>query len=72
MLQLLEICIFITLKNTMQQSENQNSSLINYNPLKYHLLSSSHYRCSNGASIFTTSGVAARKFQNEVEAGLVG
>ncbi|KAK9285150.1 hypothetical protein L1049_024335 [Liquidambar formosana] len=26
----------------------------------------------NGASIFTTSGVAARKFQNEVEAGLVG
>ncbi|CBI40848.3 unnamed protein product, partial [Vitis vinifera] len=29
-------------------------------------------KCSNGASIFTTSGVAARKFQNEVEAGLVG
>ncbi|XP_059640767.1 methylmalonate-semialdehyde dehydrogenase [acylating], mitochondrial-like isoform X2 [Cornus florida] len=26
----------------------------------------------NGASIFTTSGVTARKFQNEVEAGLVG
>ncbi|KAM0943714.1 putative methylmalonate-semialdehyde dehydrogenase (CoA acylating) [Dioscorea sansibarensis] len=26
----------------------------------------------NGASIFTTSGVAARKFQNEVEAGQVG
>uniref|UniRef100_A0A5B7BP66 methylmalonate-semialdehyde dehydrogenase (CoA acylating) n=1 Tax=Davidia involucrata TaxID=16924 RepID=A0A5B7BP66_DAVIN len=26
----------------------------------------------NGASIFTTSGVAARKFQYEVEAGLVG
>ncbi|KAF7829267.1 putative succinate-semialdehyde dehydrogenase [NADP(+)] isoform X3 [Senna tora] len=26
----------------------------------------------NGATIFTTSGVAARKFQNEVEAGLVG
>ncbi|XP_057962119.1 uncharacterized protein LOC131153671 isoform X2 [Malania oleifera] len=26
----------------------------------------------NGASIFTTSGVAARKFQNEVEAELVG
>ncbi|KAA8531456.1 hypothetical protein F0562_006191 [Nyssa sinensis] len=26
----------------------------------------------NGVSIFTTSGVAARKFQNEVEAGLVG
>nr|XP_048335087.1 uncharacterized protein LOC107425045 isoform X2 [Ziziphus jujuba var. spinosa] len=29
-------------------------------------------RYGNGASIFTTSGVAARKFQNEVEAGLVG
>ncbi|XP_040370465.1 uncharacterized protein LOC112186885 isoform X4 [Rosa chinensis] len=29
-------------------------------------------RCGNGASIFTTSGIAARKFQNEVEAGLVG
>lgn len=28
-------------------------------------------RCGNGASIFTTSGIAARKFQNEVEAGLV-
>ncbi|XP_058069431.1 methylmalonate-semialdehyde dehydrogenase [acylating], mitochondrial-like [Magnolia sinica] len=26
----------------------------------------------NGASIFTTSGVAARKFQNEIEAGQVG
>ncbi|KAI4328118.1 hypothetical protein L6164_020500 [Bauhinia variegata] len=26
----------------------------------------------NGASIFTTSAIAARKFQNEVEAGLVG
>ncbi|XP_027179288.1 methylmalonate-semialdehyde dehydrogenase [acylating], mitochondrial-like [Coffea eugenioides] len=26
----------------------------------------------NGASIFTTSGVAARKFQNDVESGLVG
>ncbi|VVA35939.1 PREDICTED: methylmalonate-semialdehyde [Prunus dulcis] len=29
-------------------------------------------RYGNGASIFTTSGIAARKFQNEVEAGLVG
>ncbi|KAL6220192.1 hypothetical protein ACLB2K_007949 [Fragaria x ananassa] len=29
-------------------------------------------RSGNGASIFTTSGIAARKFQNEVEAGLVG
>ncbi|XP_042991299.1 uncharacterized protein LOC122318179 isoform X3 [Carya illinoinensis] len=29
-------------------------------------------RHGNGASIFTTSGVAARKFQNEVEAVLVG
>ncbi|XP_009364800.2 uncharacterized protein LOC103954704 [Pyrus x bretschneideri] len=29
-------------------------------------------RFGNGASIFTTSGIAARKFQNEVEAGLVG
>lgn len=29
-------------------------------------------RYGNGASIFTASGVAARKFQNEVEAGLVG
>ncbi|WRX09467.1 Aldehyde dehydrogenase domain - like 2 [Theobroma cacao] len=26
----------------------------------------------NGASIFTTSGYAARKFQNEIESGLVG
>ncbi|KAL7230558.1 hypothetical protein ACSBR2_008933 [Camellia fascicularis] len=26
----------------------------------------------NGASIFTTSGIAARNFQNEIEAGLVG
>ncbi|GAV68573.1 Aldedh domain-containing protein [Cephalotus follicularis] len=26
----------------------------------------------NGAAIFTTSGFAARKFQNEIEAGLVG
>ncbi|KAL3527569.1 hypothetical protein ACH5RR_012225 [Cinchona calisaya] len=29
-------------------------------------------RYGNGASIFTTSGVAARKFQNDVESGLVG
>ncbi|KAJ7946798.1 Methylmalonate-semialdehyde dehydrogenase [Quillaja saponaria] len=29
-------------------------------------------KCSNGASIFTTSGVAARKFQTEVEVGQVG
>ncbi|KAE8010494.1 hypothetical protein FH972_006862 [Carpinus fangiana] len=29
-------------------------------------------RHGNGASIFTTSGIAARKFQNEVEAVLVG
>lgn len=29
-------------------------------------------RHGNGASIFTTSGIAARKFQNEVEAALVG
>ncbi|RDX84368.1 Methylmalonate-semialdehyde dehydrogenase [acylating], mitochondrial, partial [Mucuna pruriens] len=29
-------------------------------------------RYGNGASIFTTSGIAARRFQNEVEAGLVG
>ncbi|PON97057.1 Succinylglutamate-semialdehyde dehydrogenase [Trema orientale] len=29
-------------------------------------------RYGNGASIFTTSGVSARKFQNEVEVGLVG
>ncbi|XP_062100666.1 uncharacterized protein LOC133806588 isoform X2 [Humulus lupulus] len=29
-------------------------------------------RYVNGASIFTTSGIAARKFQNEVDAGLVG
>ncbi|KAL6277380.1 hypothetical protein ACE6H2_020981 [Prunus campanulata] len=29
-------------------------------------------RYGNGASIFTTSSIAARKFQNEVEAGLVG
>ena len=29
------------------------------------------YRHVNGASIFTTSGVAARKFQNDVESGLV-
>ncbi|KAK7386699.1 hypothetical protein VNO78_27034 [Psophocarpus tetragonolobus] len=29
-------------------------------------------RYGNGASIFTTSGKAARRFQNEVEAGLVG
>uniref|UniRef100_A0A5B6YIZ2 methylmalonate-semialdehyde dehydrogenase (CoA acylating) n=1 Tax=Davidia involucrata TaxID=16924 RepID=A0A5B6YIZ2_DAVIN len=29
-------------------------------------------RYGNGASIFTTSGVAARKFQNEIEAGQVG
>ncbi|KAL4644413.1 hypothetical protein ACB092_02G163000 [Castanea dentata] len=29
-------------------------------------------RHGNGASIFTTSGIHARKFQNEVEAGLVG
>ncbi|KAI9080515.1 hypothetical protein K1719_037481 [Acacia pycnantha] len=29
-------------------------------------------RYVNGATIFTTSGIAARKFQNEVEAGLVG
>ncbi|KAK9163436.1 hypothetical protein Syun_004338 [Stephania yunnanensis] len=26
----------------------------------------------NGASIFTTSGIAARKFQNDIEAGQVG
>ncbi|KAJ4714581.1 Methylmalonate-semialdehyde dehydrogenase [Melia azedarach] len=29
-------------------------------------------RFVNGASIFTSSGFAARKFQNEIEAGLVG
>ncbi|KAE9450086.1 hypothetical protein C3L33_18033, partial [Rhododendron williamsianum] len=29
-------------------------------------------RYGKGASIFTTSGVSARKFQNEIEAGLVG
>ncbi|XP_031495782.1 methylmalonate-semialdehyde dehydrogenase [acylating], mitochondrial [Nymphaea colorata] len=29
-------------------------------------------RYGNGASIFTTSGAAARKFQNEIEAGQVG
>ncbi|GAB2260186.1 hypothetical protein Droror1_Dr00011041 [Drosera rotundifolia] len=29
-------------------------------------------KCSSGAAIFTKSGSAARKFQNEVEAGLVG
>ncbi|TKY58739.1 Methylmalonate-semialdehyde dehydrogenase of acylating [Spatholobus suberectus] len=29
-------------------------------------------RYGNGASIFTTSGIAARRFQNEIEAGLVG
>lgn len=29
------------------------------------------YRYGNGASIFTTSGVAARKFQTEIEAGQV-
>ncbi|XP_062143677.1 uncharacterized protein LOC133851332 isoform X1 [Alnus glutinosa] len=29
-------------------------------------------RHGNGVSIFTTSGIAARKFQNEVEAALVG
>ena len=28
-------------------------------------------RYGNGASIFTTSGVAARKFQTEIEAGQV-
>ena len=28
-------------------------------------------RYSNGASIFTTSGVAARKFQTEIEVGQV-
>ncbi|KAM7529380.1 hypothetical protein LguiB_032790 [Lonicera macranthoides] len=30
------------------------------------------HKYGNGATIFTTSGVAARKFQNDVEAGLVG
>ncbi|KAL5819975.1 hypothetical protein ACOSQ4_023817 [Xanthoceras sorbifolium] len=29
-------------------------------------------RFANGASIFTTSGFTAKKFQNEIEAGLVG
>ncbi|KAK9160678.1 hypothetical protein Syun_007019 [Stephania yunnanensis] len=29
-------------------------------------------RYGNGASIFTTSGIAARKFQNDIEAGQVG
>ncbi|KAL9252771.1 Methylmalonate-semialdehyde dehydrogenase [acylating], mitochondrial-like protein [Drosera capensis] len=29
-------------------------------------------KCTSGAAIFTKSGCAARKFQNEVEAGLVG
>ncbi|EEF29994.1 methylmalonate-semialdehyde dehydrogenase, putative [Ricinus communis] len=29
-------------------------------------------RYGNGASIFTTSGVAARKFQNDIDSGLVG
>lgn len=37
----------------------------------FHILIFLFYRHGNGASIFTTSGVAARKFQNEVEAGLV-
>ncbi|KAK7361099.1 hypothetical protein VNO77_03131 [Canavalia gladiata] len=32
----------------------------------------SSYRYGNGASIFTASGIAARRFQNEVEAGVVG
>lgn len=31
-----------------------------------------YLRYGNGASIFTTSGVAARKFQTEIEAGQVG
>ena len=36
------------------------------------LFTFSYFRRSvNGASIFTTSGYAARKFQNEIEAGLV-
>uniref|UniRef100_A0A2N9EF01 Aldehyde dehydrogenase domain-containing protein n=1 Tax=Fagus sylvatica TaxID=28930 RepID=A0A2N9EF01_FAGSY len=30
------------------------------------------HKYSNGASIFTTSGVAARKFQTEIEVGQVG
>lgn len=34
------------------------------------IINKNRYR--NGASIFTTSGIAARRFQNEVEAGLVG
>ncbi|XP_057464974.1 methylmalonate-semialdehyde dehydrogenase [acylating], mitochondrial-like isoform X2 [Actinidia eriantha] len=29
-------------------------------------------KCVNGASIFTTSGAAARKFQNDIEVGQVG
>lgn len=32
----------------------------------------SRHKYSNGASIFTTSGVAARKFQTEIEVGQVG
>lgn len=35
-----------------------------------HIVNSNKY--GNGASIFTTSGVAARKFQTEIEAGQVG
>lgn len=38
---------------------------------RYILLSSRFHRHGNGASIFTTSGIHARKFQNEVEAALV-
>ncbi|XP_010933526.1 methylmalonate-semialdehyde dehydrogenase [acylating], mitochondrial [Elaeis guineensis] len=35
-----------------------------------HIVNSNKY--GNGASVFTTSGVSARKFQNDIEAGQVG
>ena len=36
-----------------------------------HVFGFCNHRLGHGASIFTASGAAARKFQNEVEAGLV-
>jgi len=52
-------CSFLVFELHQADSLEEAISIINSN--KY----------GNGASIFTTSGVAARKFQTEIEAGQV-
>lgn len=55
---LINCCFFVS---ELHQADSLEEAISIINSNKY----------GNGASIFTTSGVAARKFQTEIEAGQV-